>query len=238
MREKLIFFGFFLLVTALVQTNAVKGADSNLLGWWKLDDGEGAIVFDSSGKDNHGTINNPNGGLGTDGSVWDIDPDRNVVLSFNGDNTNGAYVSAGTIPAMTPENSFTWAFWAKQDAAQGNNDDIILGNRWNGSTWIKFTPSFFEFGGSSPDTSINYDNLPADTWIHHAVVKEGTHYIYYRDGINSSEKNISNTSQSLPFLWAAIPTANDGGEDSAMSGSIVGHSRRRKFMLLCAASPV
>ncbi len=200
MREKLILFGFSFLVIGLVQTNATKGADLSLLGWWKLDDGEGTIVLDSSGKENHGTINNPNGGLGADGSVWDIDPDRNVVLSFNGDYSNGAYVSAGTIPAMTLENSFTWAFWARQDAAQGVNDDIILGNRWNGSTWIKFTPSLFEFGSSSPETSINYENIPADTWIHHAVVKEGTHYIYYRDGVNSLEKNISNTSDALPFL--------------------------------------
>ena len=65
MREKLILFGFFLLITGLVQTNAAKGTDLSLLGWWKLDDGEGVIVFDSSGKENHGTINNPNGGLGT-----------------------------------------------------------------------------------------------------------------------------------------------------------------------------
>jgi hypothetical protein len=201
MRKKLIILVFVFLGPAVVFIKPAVSADESLLGWWKLDDNQGTTVLDSSGRENHGTINNPNGGLGTDGSVWDIDPDRGTILSLNGDNVDGAYVSAGTIPAMSLVNSFTWAFWAKQDAAQGNNDDVILGNRWNGSTWIKFTPSLFEFGGNSPDTSLNYDNIPPDIWIHHAVVKDRTHYIYYRDGENSAENNIYNTSgDAIPFL--------------------------------------
>jgi hypothetical protein len=198
--QKLILFVFVGLLLALSGTNITKGADPDLLGWWKLDDGVGTIALDSSGNENHGTIYNPNGGLGLDGSVWDIDPNRGIVLSFNGDDTNGAYISAGITTPMTLSSNFTWAFWAKQDAAQGNNDDVIIGNRWNGSSWIKFTPSFFEFGGNSLDSAINYDNLPPETWVHHAVVKEGTHYTYYRDGINAGETSMNRTCDALPFL--------------------------------------
>jgi hypothetical protein len=198
--QKLILLVFVGLFLALAGTNITKGADPDLLGWWKLDDGEGTIALDSSGNENHGTINNPSGGLGLDGSVWDIDPNRGSVLSFNGDDTNGAYVSASTTTPMTLSNNFTWAFWAKQDVAQGNNDDVIIGNRWNGSSWIKFTPSFFEFGSNSLDSAINYDNLPSETWVHHAVVKNRTQYTYYRDGINAGEANINRTCDALPFL--------------------------------------
>ncbi|MBN2183515.1 MAG: discoidin domain-containing protein [Sedimentisphaerales bacterium] len=200
MHSKAIFFGIFSLLLALAQTSITKGGDPSLLGWWKLDDGEGTIAADSSGNNNHGTINNPDGGLGIGDSVWDIDPEFEIVLSLNGSDTDGAYVSVGNIPAMTLENGFTWAFWAKQDAAQGTNDDIIIGNRWNATAWIKFTPSLFEFGINSSVNSINYDNIPADTWVHHAVVKERTHYTYYRDGVISSENDIYNTSESLPLL--------------------------------------
>ena len=91
----------FVLLLCVVLTSVVKGADPNLLGWWKLDDGTGNTAFDSSGLDNHGTIYNTSSGLGPGGSVWYNDPEHGMVLSFNGDDSTGAYVDAGTIPAMT-----------------------------------------------------------------------------------------------------------------------------------------
>ena len=39
-------------------------ADPDMIGWWKLDEGSGATVVDSSGNGNDGTIINPNGGQG------------------------------------------------------------------------------------------------------------------------------------------------------------------------------
>ena len=114
MCRNIIILTFFVLLSGML-SNAAKAADPNLLGWWKLDDGSGATAFDSSNYARHGTINNINGGLGPGGSVWDTDPKRGVVLSFNGSEAAGAYVDAGMIiPQMTLTNDFTWAFWAKQ----------------------------------------------------------------------------------------------------------------------------
>jgi hypothetical protein len=190
-----------IVALAVVLTSGAYAADPDLIGWWKLDEGSGNTVADSSGSGNDGTIHNTaSGGLGAGGSAWLIDPERGMVLSFNGNDSGGAYVSTDLpIPAMTLENDFTWAFWAKQDSGQETNNDVILGNRYGASTWIKFTPSFFEFGSNAADYAIDYDNLPADTWVHHAVVKDGMNYTYYRNGVQSGSNSINRTCEELPF---------------------------------------
>ena len=181
--------------------------DPDLIGWWRLDEGYGAVTVDWSGYGNHGTINNTNGGLGDGDSAWVIDPERGMVVSFSGDDSSGSYVSAGSVPAMTLTNSLTWTFWAKQDAGQGNNNDVILGNRYGGSTWIKFTPSFFEFGSNAADYAIDYDDLPSNTWTHHVVVKDGMDYTYYRNGVQSRTNSIDRTCEELPFFMGGDVTA-------------------------------
>jgi len=72
--------------------------DPNLVGWWKLDEGNGATTVDWSGYGNHGAITNIDEGLGENGSVWDTDPDRGMVISFNGNDSTGAYVIPTTLP--------------------------------------------------------------------------------------------------------------------------------------------
>ncbi len=202
MCKKLILLVSVVLVLDMVLISGAYAADPDLIGWWKLDEGSGNTAADLSGSGNDGTINNTvGGGLGVGGSAWLIDPERGMVLSFNGNDSGGAYVNTDLIlPEMTLENDFTWAFWAKQDAGQGNNNDTMLGNRYGASTWIKFTPSFFEFGSNAAEYAIDYDNLPGDTWAHHAVVKDGMDYTYYRDGVLSGTNNINRTSEGLPFF--------------------------------------
>jgi len=165
--------------------------DPNLLGWWKLEEGFGSVAVDLSGHENHGTITNPNGGLGDGGSAWGSDPERNVALSFNGNNTSGTYVSAGRIPAMPLTNDFTWAFWTNQDEGQGKaspgqGDDVVLGNRYGGTAsplqFIKFTPAKFEYYNTALNGAIDYEDIPSGVWVHHAVVKDAANLTYYRNG--------------------------------------------------------
>jgi hypothetical protein len=192
-------------------------SDPNLIGWWKLDEGYGGMTVDWSGYGNHGVITNPDGGLGEGGSVWDTDPERGVVLSFDGDNSTGGYVSAGGIPAMTLVNDFTWSFWTKQHPSQGTvipgeGNNLILGNRYSfdGSDpleFVKFTPGRFEFYNNDPDylMTIDYDDIPAGIWIHHAGVKDGTTLTYYRNGIESGSSTVTKTIQANPFYMAGEP---------------------------------
>ena len=149
--------------------------------------------------------------------VWDIDPERGVVLSFNGNDSTGGFVSAGGVPEMTLTNDFTWSFWTKQHpdqstdiAVAGNN--LILGNRYSftGSDpleFVKFTPARFEFYNNDPDylMTIDYVDVPSAVWVHHAGVKDGATLTYYRDGIESGTSTITKTIQANPFYMAGEP---------------------------------
>ncbi|MBN2591302.1 MAG: hypothetical protein JXA96_15665 [Sedimentisphaerales bacterium] len=193
---------------AIVRTGVFDGKDSLQpdFGWWKLNDGQGAIAKDSSGRGKDGIVNNPKGGLGFDGAVWVNDPECGVVASFNGNDSTGAYISAGSIPAMNLENDFTWAFWAKvltpEDGA--GDYDVIIGNRnrpagWSGQLlgymFIKFTPTAFEYYSNSNE-GIDYPNLnvapESNVWIHHAVVKRANTLTYYRNGVRIAASQLAN----------------------------------------------
>ena len=207
MCRRLIYLVPVVLVLSLVLTGAASAADADLIGWWPLNDGSGDTAIDLSASGNNGTIRNADsGGLGAGGSAWVNDPERGMVLSFNGDDGTGAVVSTDLIiPAMTFDNDFTWAFWAFQHADQATNNDTILGNR-NGGTqsplqFIKFTPTRFEFynDDGAYAEGINYDPVPGGVWVHHVIVKDGTSLTYYRDGVESGTNTISKTIDENPF---------------------------------------
>ncbi|MHC4626224.1 MAG: LamG domain-containing protein, partial [Planctomycetota bacterium] len=185
--------------------------EPSLLGWWKLDEGYGAMTVDWSGYGNHGVITNTNSGLGEGGSVWDTDPERGMVLSFNGNDSSGAYVTAGGVPEMTLTNDFAWAFDQATDLSIGGNN-LILGNRYSYTgtdplEFVKFTPAKFEFYNNDPDylMTVDYEDIPAAVWIHHAGVKDGTTLTYYRNGIESGTSTITKTIQANPFYMAGEP---------------------------------
>jgi len=191
--------------------------DPNLIGWWKLEEGSGTTVQDSSGHNKHGTIYNSNGGLGLSGAVWVSDPERGTVLSFNGDDATGAYVDAGTIAAMDLAGGFTWAFWAKQDVAQstavpGGGNDVMLGNRFGGTEtplqFVKFTPTKFEYFNDYDLMAIDYQDTPGGQWVHHAVVKTGATLTYYRDGVEAGTTTLTKTMAQNPFFMGG----DAGGE--------------------------
>jgi hypothetical protein len=172
--------------------------------YYPLNEGQGTTVFDLSGNNTDGTINNPSGGLGIGGSVWGTDSERGTVLSFNGDDSSGAYVSAGTIPALGLADNFTWAFWAKQAGDGTGVNEVILGNRDGGTQsplqFIKFTPTNFEYYNAGNGMSIDYNDVTGGLWIHHAVVKSGTTLTYYRNGVNSGTSTVTSTIDENPFL--------------------------------------
>jgi len=216
MCKKLILLVSIVLVLDMVLISGAGAADPDLIGWWKLDEGSGNTATDLSASGNDGTINNAaTGGLGTGGSAWFNDPDRGMVLSFNGNDSSGAYVSTDlTIPAMNMENDFTWAFWAKQQGDGTGVNQVILGNRYaaDGSDqleFIKFTPTNFEYynNDTAYAVTINYDDIPSDVWIHHIGVKDGTTLTYYRNGVEAGTKTITFTIRANPFYIGGDATS-------------------------------
>ena len=223
MCKKLIYLVLFILVLSLALASGTKAADPNLVGWWPLNEGSGDTAIDLSGNGNDGTISNLNGGLGPDGSVWVDDPERGTVISFNG-TAGGAFVRAGDIPQMTLTNDFTWSFWAKHNAENTADNDIILGNRMDENAvdfvprqFIKFTPTKFEWHmNGNGDDNLDYDDIPADVWLHHAVVKTADQLTYYRNGIEASSGTFT---QPLDFPQPLFFGGdNEGAEGENWSG--------------------
>jgi hypothetical protein len=206
MCKKLILLVSVVLVLDMVLISGA-GAQPDLIGWWKLDEGSGDIAVDSSSSGNDGTIAYPDsGGLGPGGSVWFTDPVRGTVFSSNGNDSTGCVIDTDLIiPAIGLDTDFTWTFWAYQDPAQATNNDTILGNR-NGGTqsplqFCKFTPTRFEFynDDGNYEQGINYNSIPGGEWIYHTVVKDGADLTYYRNGEEVMTNTVTKTMDANPF---------------------------------------
>ncbi len=217
MCRKLICLVSFVFVLGLVLTSVAGAADPDLIGWWPLNEGSGDVAIDLSASGNDGTIANiDGGGLGDNGSAWVDDPERGIVLSFNGIDGSGAVVGTDLIlPAMTMDNDFTWAFWCFQHPDQATDNDTILGNRYGGTTaplqFIKFTPTRFEFynDDGSYTEGINYDPIPLGEWVHHIISKDGADFTYYRNGEEAGTNTISKTIDENPFGFGGDFTNNN-----------------------------
>lgn len=202
------------LVLGVAFAGPAKAADPNLVGWWPLNEGAGDVALDLSDSGFNGTILNPTGGLGVDGSVWVEDAERGMVLSFNGVNGTGACVTTGmTIPAMDLTTDFTWMFWCKQDASQGftadtGGNDVILGNRYGGTgsplQFVKFTPTNFEFYNNDNTNFVTYPEvMPSSVWVHNVTVKDGDKLTYYRDGFEVRSITVTKIMDPNPFYMGA-----------------------------------
>lgn len=201
------------LIIEVVDPNATPNPDG-LWGHWPLTEGQGDALVDISGNGRNAFIVNvAAGGLAPDNGAWitdetlDEDDPFRTVLSFNGNNANGAYASVGipgalaTLPLFTLENDFSWAVWIREDAAQELNGDTIVGNRFDANgmepsprAFTKITPRRFEFDGGAGQNLV-YDEFPDDVWVHNVVVKDGASLTYYRDGVETNSITIGSTPQ-------------------------------------------
>ncbi|HEC02039.1 MAG TPA: LamG domain-containing protein, partial [Phycisphaerales bacterium] len=202
------------LILTMILTSAAGAADPDLLGWWPLNEGSGDTVFDLSASGNDGTINNfDGGGLGAGGAVWVNDPERGMVVSFNGDNSSGAYISTDLIiPFMDLDNDFTWALWVKQEGDGTGANMVIAGNRYGGTPtpgsgqFIKFTSTRFEYYHGGHNGTIDYDDPTPGQWVHMVVVKEGATLTHYRNGEFSATSTTTATIDENPLGMGADAT--------------------------------
>jgi len=193
----------FTTLVAVVLVGAFGGtALAGLTNHWPLDDGSGTIATNTVVGGTPGTIYyGTTGGLGAGGQTWiTTDPTRGTVLSFNGDNSIGTYVDGGTISLPEITGDFTWTFWANLQASGTGGSDVIIGNRYNGPGWAKFTPTNFEWHptGGGTGGNLNIADIPIDgNWDHHAIVKTGTVFQYYLNGVPGASGNFT-----APFTGA------------------------------------
>jgi concanavalin A-like lectin/glucanase superfamily protein/F5/8 type C domain-containing protein len=199
MGKKLMVLTLCAFVASMMAGPVVYASDPTLIGWWKLDEGAGTTVLDSSGQGNNGTF----GGA----PEWVEDMDRGMAVSFGG---SALIDTPVIIPAMTLENGFTWAFWCKQAGDGAGVNNVIFGNRYGGTAsplqFIKFTPTNFEYYYGAHAGTIAYENVPADEWVHMATVKDGANLQHYRNGVATESNTTTAEIDENPFSMGGDAT--------------------------------
>ena len=197
-----------------ISGSASRAAITNL---WTFEEGSGSTSANIVASSSTGDVSislDATGGLGAGGSVWAVDGTRGSVISFNGNDSTGAYATAASaMPQAEVNGTFTWAFWVNLTASGTGGNDVVFGNRFGGPSgrWSKFTPSNFEWQANSGG-NVNIPDMVRGVWEHHAIVKDGNNFTHYLNGsLSGATGNFSGThTGDLPIGIGGDP--GGGGE--------------------------
>jgi hypothetical protein len=184
------------------------GLPGGPIAHWKLNEGSDTTAIDSSGGGKTGTL--------LHGASWASDATRGTFVSFDG--TDDRIATLFTY-ALSSSDDFTWTWWAKSNLATANTS-IMVGNRYGGSgseslEFIKFMPQKATLvnGGLADREDYNYAGITNDGWHHYAMVKSGTSYQWYVDGVAQGAPVTIHYSETDP-----IPFLIGGDDDDATPG--------------------
>ncbi len=164
-------------------------SDPNLVGWWTLDEGQGTIAVDWSGRGMHGAFQGD--------PLW-VDGLDGGALEFDGDD----YVDTGNTQNLA---KWTIACWVISPAAPASASPSGPLHReknyqfdWNHTNAVFRGAAAMEIGGTWHAAS--FLPVAANTWYHLAATFDGTALRAYRDGVLIT----TNTAAS------GVPTAETG----------------------------
>jgi hypothetical protein len=160
----------------LVLTSLTEGADSSLVGWWKLDETAGTTAADSSGNGHPGTLMN--------GPIW-VTGQIMGALKFDGVND---YVDCGNNAVFDITQQVTVALWVNpldigntQDnewLGKGDHTYCLKGFRTgNAIEWFVYSAGGWRTAVVDVGTSFN------GTWHHVAGTFDGAALKLYVDGV-------------------------------------------------------
>jgi len=185
--KKLICLISLVFVVSLVLTDAAKGADPNLVAWYRFD----GDASDSSGNNLHGIeMGDPTYEAGVFGQA----------ISLDGD---GDYVDCGLDPKFDITDQITFMYWIKV---------VALDKEWNtvlsrgDDSWRSSRADFNNFmeaavGGTSGNYLYGVTPVDDGQWHHIAAVYDGTTFYLYADGaLDASEPSTGQiTASSYPL---------------------------------------
>ena len=184
MSKKLIFLTSYVLLLGLV-TSVAEGADPNLVGWWKFDEGSGTTANDSSGNENHGAFKGDpqwvNGKFGKalkfDGSSDYLAVPDSDSLDINGDQLS--------IVAWINGESWSLAKHIVRKIADEAASPIYV---------FRVQPDQVRaiLSTSAGNTTIQGATvLPTNEWIHVALAYDGGEARIYVNGELDASSNVS-----------------------------------------------
>jgi hypothetical protein len=183
----------------------IQISDPSLVGWWKLDEGQGTVALDWSGHGNHGTfVGDPQ---------WTGGPDSGA-LDFDG---FGDYVDCGNADSLVIQDSITMAVWFKIDAFIKDWEAIIT--KGDGAYRISRASAggalHMGINGTATEWFDGSREVVGGEWHHAACTYDGQLATIYVDG------TIDATAQSS----GSINATGDSfyiGENSGVGGRFFG----------------
>ena len=200
-------------LVALLVTKTTTHAANGLIGEWRLDEGSGTTVADSSGNGNNGTI------VGTGTSPTWVSPGHDVTLPFALDfDGSGVAASAtnsvnlGNSPALDQMDNYTVSLWVKFKPGYVGTAGTwanLVGRNSSGANWAwmiyvnntgHIRPHHRNSDGSFAPLTDSAAVMPTDQWVHIEQVADGGHLHLYINGVEDSNFPItySGTTMSLP----------------------------------------
>jgi len=166
---------------------------SNLVAWWKLDEGSGTIAVDSSGKGHDGTAQaTPEWVDGRSG--------YGKALYFDGSNPAPAWVNCGTWNPSAGTGQLTVALWVRWDGpVEGVWQGLIAKRDGGGSQGTRMMWDIFihkdkysiQFSRAGSYPPCGNRVLPIGQWSHVAATFDGTTMIFYIDGEETGRGDFS-----------------------------------------------
>ncbi len=187
---------------------------AGLIGHWKLDEGTGTTVKDSSGKNNNGRF------MGA--PKW-VDGRLGKALDFDGaDDYVEVPHSASLIPT---KGKATVSLWINARRHRGPNNSqwqgIFAKGSWDPRLFNLYTEAsevlHFSTGpGNNTVGSLSTGKVPLNEWVHIAVAVDGQH-IYY---INGEPAGVGGQGATVPATGSAALTIGQTGGGDYFSGMI------------------
>ena len=213
-----------ILVTLILALGLSCCANAELVGWWKLDETEGTLAWDSSGNELHGKV--------TGGTTWIPDGRFGGALEFNGVGTAGTNVTLPISQLLNGLTNSTFAIWANFHQTGGawqrlwdfgdgtaNGYMFLCPRIGTGATGTLRYASTLTSNGNEQQLNAPY-TLPTD-WHHVAIVlnaDEGN-MIMYVDGEVIDEQTTTIFPANLPLTtqnWLGQSQWPDGIYDGAL----------------------
>jgi hypothetical protein len=161
--------------------------DPAFIGWWKFDEGEGNIAYDSSGFGHHGIVH---GNL-----LWTPNGIIDGALELDGSDD---FVAIDPVHEHMTSNNFSVSAWIKSEQT---DDGTVFGSNFGGS-------HDFIFGVINGNVLVEADNLVefppkvADNrWHMITYVRDGDTAYIYADGVQIG-KDIPTGNPAAQDLWS------------------------------------
>jgi len=159
----------------------------SLVGWWRLEQGNGTFFVDSSSYGNNGTCTGatcPNLTMGVRGKAY----------NFDGAND---YFQTGVAPSIPAGNSFTLIAWVNPAVSQGSNAKIVA-NYAIANLYATSGVSFaFLATNASGYQAISSGAYSGNQWHYLVGVYNGSLMSIYVNGVLKSTLNIGATSNAF-----------------------------------------